>query len=638
MKFYNYLIFLVILMLLPCIIPTIVSAETQVLEQSIVAEETPDLEFTSNVIFKPLDLNNNGLFNSVAAEVEVNVITAGQYKITGELNKDGTTISARPRYFASLQTHQYIDVEAGFHTLILIFNGEDIFESGQDGPYELKLSAWGGSSDVTLPTPAYNHQDFGELPIKIISATDQAIDKDNDGLLDDIQLNVNLLNRGQVAGEYFVGVAGANGAVSANTKTSLDPGSNTVELLIPGQPLKRANQDGPYDIRIGVDNERGDFIDETRYLTQTYLAEQFTTVIESITIQSDQGIDTTDNGLFNSLQVTLDASFNYRGALEVHARLTDVTSSKGTSNTTLINVSSTDSIPLVFDFNGSVINSAQMDGPYRIEISVSDPITHKTLDRLPQLNGETSTYNYSDFDTTNERPKDIDVKGSSSQGIDNNGNGLFDQLSVTVDLKLAHSGSYEWSASLFDSNGIELDFYNRRAFLNAGKNSVDLMFDGYKIGENGKDGPYTVKGFLVFGAGVSLVRSKVATTLPFHANEFEGFVFDNTPPEINITLSQSVLWPPNHKMKDIEANVTVTDDQDSAPKVKLLSVTSNEDNNGSGDGDTTEDIIINHDYNFSLRAERAGNGSDRVYTISYQAEDASGNITKESVQVIVPHD
>jgi len=39
-----------------------------------------------------------------------------------------------------------------------------------------------------------------------------------------------------------------------------------------------------------------------------------------------------------------------------------------------------------------------------------------------------------------------------------------------------------------------------------------------------------------------------------------------------------------------------------------------------------------------LRAERGGGGSGRIYTMTYEAEDASRNTTRQAVEVIVPHD
>ena len=44
------------------------------------------------------------------------------------------------------------------------------------------------------------------------------------------------------------------------------------------------------------------------------------------------------------------------------------------------------------------------------------------------------------------------------------------------------------------------------------------------------------------------------------------------------------------------------------------------------------------DFRFTLRAERSGKGSGRVYTVTYTATDASANGASASATVIVPHD
>lgn len=117
---------------------------------------------------------------------------------------------------------------------------------------------------------------------------------------------------------------------------------------------------------------------------------------------------------------------------------------------------------------------------------------------------------------------------------------------------------------------------------------------------------------------------------------------DTTPPNLLVSLSPNSLWPPNHKMIDITANITVTDACDAHPTVKLVSITSNEPVNGKGDGNTSPDIagdtLGTDDRAFQLRAERKGNGNGRIYTVIYSAQDASGNAAQQIATVIVAHD
>ncbi len=117
---------------------------------------------------------------------------------------------------------------------------------------------------------------------------------------------------------------------------------------------------------------------------------------------------------------------------------------------------------------------------------------------------------------------------------------------------------------------------------------------------------------------------------------------DTEPPTIDITLSRETLWPPNHKLVEVCATVDVDDNCDPDPVVELVSITSDEPDNGLGDGDTEDDIqsedIGTDDTCFLLRSERQGGGDGRVYTITYCVTDASGNETCASAEVVVPHD
>jgi pectinesterase len=95
-------------------------------------------------------------------------------------------------------------------------------------------------------------------------------------------------------------------------------------------------------------------------------------------------------------------------------------------------------------------------------------------------------------------------------------------------------------------------------------------------------------------------------------------------------------------MAAIHAEVTATDEEDSDLTVELISTTSDEPANGTGDGDVDLDIagaaIGTEDYDFELRAERAGLLEGRTYTIVYRATDDCGNSVTESAEVTVARD
>ncbi len=119
-------------------------------------------------------------------------------------------------------------------------------------------------------------------------------------------------------------------------------------------------------------------------------------------------------------------------------------------------------------------------------------------------------------------------------------------------------------------------------------------------------------------------------------------IVDTTPPVLDVTLSPESLWPPNHTLERIVAGIRVTDVCDPNPQLRLISIVSNEPDNGFGDGNTSADIqqaaFGTDDREFQLRAERSGTGSGRIYTVTYEARDASGNTTVRTAQVTVAHD
>ena len=134
------------------------------------------------------------------------------------------------------------------------------------------------------------------------------------------------------------------------------------------------------------------------------------------------------------------------------------------------------------------------------------------------------------------------------------------------------------------------------------------------------------------------VNAEFADQASDHDPQVARLCVDATPPQLTVTASETSLWPANHKYVTVSATVAGTDNADPAPQWQLVSVTSNEPDNGLGDGDTPEDIVIVDDNTFKLRAERSGTGEGRVYTITYLATDACGNTSTGTAIVTVPRD
>lgn len=102
------------------------------------------------------------------------------------------------------------------------------------------------------------------------------------------------------------------------------------------------------------------------------------------------------------------------------------------------------------------------------------------------------------------------------------------------------------------------------------------------------------------------------------------------------SATPEVLWPPNHGIVDVTIDYTVTD---SCPNTCVLTVSSNEPLNGTGDGNTSSDWQVIDAHHVLLRAERAGKGGGRIYTVNVTCtNDTNKRSSSTTLMVLVPHD
>jgi hypothetical protein len=123
-------------------------------------------------------------------------------------------------------------------------------------------------------------------------------------------------------------------------------------------------------------------------------------------------------------------------------------------------------------------------------------------------------------------------------------------------------------------------------------------------------------------------------------------VNDKTAPTIVLTSNTISLSPPNHQyvtftMSQLVSSVTdLCDASVDINDVVISKVTSDEPENanGNGDGNTENDMVITPDCkSLQVRRERAGGGDGRVYTVTLQVKDSSGNVATAVRKIYVPN-
>jgi hypothetical protein len=131
------------------------------------------------------------------------------------------------------------------------------------------------------------------------------------------------------------------------------------------------------------------------------------------------------------------------------------------------------------------------------------------------------------------------------------------------------------------------------------------------------------------GTAVDLAGNSASVTV-------SGINIDKTPPTMNCSANPSLLWPPNHKLVNVNTIVLVSDSLSGPAGFSLLSVSSNEPDSGLGDIQGWS--IGRPSTSGQLRSERLGTGTGRVYTFIYQGLDQAGNNATCTPLVVVPHD
>lgn len=121
-------------------------------------------------------------------------------------------------------------------------------------------------------------------------------------------------------------------------------------------------------------------------------------------------------------------------------------------------------------------------------------------------------------------------------------------------------------------------------------------------------------------------------------------VVDTAPPDLTLS-GETELWPPNHSyhrfsLEDcvVSAFDVCEGELDVSTMGMILSISSDEIENGTGDGNTIDDIVIVDQTTFMLRAERAGGGNGRVYLVQFEVVDSEGNASMGACRFAVPHD
>ncbi len=173
--------------------------------------------------------------------------------------------------------------------------------------------------------------------------------------------------------------------------------------------------------------------------------------------------------------------------------------------------------PIQIDFDGASIYQNGQDGPYTVELIVSN------VEQGLQISGAYETLGYSH---TEYEPPDVHVKDAfTDYGIDTDDNGKYNFLAIEAQAQVVEPGNYIFAGYLTSALGEVAPWYMKSVHLEPGQNTFTFYFDGISISENGVNGPYFLNIVDVTNADTGEVVEQqydVYTTAAYPASDFEG--------------------------------------------------------------------------------------------------------------------
>jgi chitodextrinase len=245
---------------------------------------------------------------------------------------------------------------------------------------------------------------------------------------------------------------------------------------------------------------------------------------------SDAGVDTNGDGLYEKLRVNVGLNVSRSGSYIFLARLRaadgrDLGQISQTANLTPADTA----IAMLFD--GASIARQRADGPYTISelrVLALGGVTHQVM-------VQTNVYTTQAYSWRQFQRLPITLGTFVDAGLDTNGNGQFDVLNVDFFVDVTNAGTYIVDARLTDLAGTEITRATGFYSLAAGESLLRLSFDGANIGAKGLDGPYLVKDLSVYlytNSNIETSTSLAHQTNVYYYWQFEGQT-PNLPPTAN---------------------------------------------------------------------------------------------------------
>jgi hypothetical protein len=426
-----------------------------------------------------LDTDADGLYEYIIVDVSINIIQEGGFTVQGLLtNSEGAYVG---------NSVSSMGLAPGTYNIELWYDTFYLKYAGLDGPYYLDLTlddTFAILASDTYVTDDYSISQFEGPATLAPPHSDMGIDTDGNGYFERIEVTVNF--EVTCAGWYSIygDVVDGEGNIitSGYGYGEFRTGPQSLTLLFNTLFLYGKEMAGPYDVRLTIQDPFGGVADIGMYQTTAYTLNQFdhVSILPSIT---DHGVDTDGNGLYEHISIEIVIDSTQTGTCNLEATLKyyypDGSGWFGFSQYYTIELVPGPN-PFEMQFMTMWIGNGGFDGPYQIELYLMSALGSEYNDYW------TAPYDSVQFDHVYVVPP------LSDHGVDTNGNGLFEYLSIDMTIDSSFTGWYDLWLVLWDINGNNFYYASQSFNLSPGQQTVNMLILGNIIINNNAYGPYSL--------------------------------------------------------------------------------------------------------------------------------------------------
>jgi V8-like Glu-specific endopeptidase len=351
------------------------------------------------------DTDGDGLYNVLVVGANLNVTAGGDFGVVGVLKSGNIQITTRPSIYSSGFSTNRLSAQPGITTTSLLFSGQDIYDSGFNGPYTVTLALLDSNGVIldqeSFSTNAYSNNTFREVVGAISSSNDFGEDIDGDGLYNFLTTPITLsIARPMTYGVEGTLYTGGQIVASATGSAYLGSGASAIPIRFAGTEIHRLKANGPYTLTVALYDDGHRQIDYADFRTAGYLSTQFQANSASLVgSYRDYGKDTDGDGLFDYLTLDVGTDVRSPGSYQVVGWLSNGVGEDVTFTTRDIFLSSGRQT-VTLDFAGSAIFASGINGPYLIGYVAIVDGDHDLIDDQHNTH-TTAAYRYTDFERGN---------------------------------------------------------------------------------------------------------------------------------------------------------------------------------------------------------------------------------------------